>query len=112
MNGYDYVSNVDERVRTAIDGFDCEALSIRAMRHLDKTALSSYHREHVTIAIRENPPVWLKQGLIMHHLDQSHLMYSINTQEDFDRVSAAMSTLSQKFLRAVRIFGRNAVHKF
>lgn len=79
---YDYVSNVDPRVRTAPDGHDCEVVSNRLMKWLDTHAVEKYDREHVTTLVRSDPPPWAETANILGHVDESHLKLSVDTEED------------------------------
>jgi spore coat polysaccharide biosynthesis protein SpsF (cytidylyltransferase family) len=63
LNDLDYVSNVDEQVRLVFDGMDCEILSKNALKWLDVNAKTKEHREHVTLALRQNHPKEIKFGL-------------------------------------------------
>lgn len=110
MNNYDYVSNVDERVRTSPDGFDCEVISFRALQysHLHSSGID---REHVTTFLRRNPPDWIRWGTVINFLDLSDLMISVNTREDLERVRIQYEKVEMARIKASQIFGHKQVHK-
>jgi spore coat polysaccharide biosynthesis protein SpsF (cytidylyltransferase family) len=111
MNQYDYLSNVDERVRTTMDGWDCEVISKRLLEYVGDTATDTYDREHVTTFIRSHPPDWIKQGMIINFLDLSHLKLSVDTEEDLERVRAEHGKIEGALERAEQIFGKRNVHR-
>jgi len=101
-NRLDYVSNVDPLYRTAPDGWDVEIVSIELLDWLFKNAKSKHDREHVTTHIRSHTPSWARVGLIMSQMDLSELKYSIDTQEEFDRVRLNMESIHMKYEAAKR----------
>lgn len=111
VNGYDYVSNVDPRFRTAADGHDCEAISIRLLKHLDETAKDPADREHVTLAARRSPPEWARLGHVTGHVDLSNLKLSVDSLEDLERVRAQYARINEMDHAAAETFGRHCVHK-
>lgn len=96
----DYVSNVDERLRTEIDGWDCEVVSKRALDWLNANAKTEADREHVTTLVRSAPPDWAKVGHIIGFVDRSHIKLSVDTQADLDAVSSQMMALKGKLSAA------------
>lgn len=112
MNRYDYVSNVDERCRTAADGMDCEVISRRAMGYLNENALTPSDREHVTPYLRRNPPAWFLQGMVINFLDLSNQKFSVDTSTDLERVRSEYNLIEDAYTRAVKIFGKKSVHRF
>lgn len=108
--GYDYVSNVDERFRTAIDGEDCEVISARLLREAGKLAVSSSDREHVTPLIRRMPPNWAEIGTAVNFFDHSGIKLSVDTLEDLERVRKAYDEAQRKYTLATRTFGQSRVH--
>src|SRR3990167_7453281 len=85
-NNLDYVSNIDERIRTEIDGFDCEVISKRALEWLDTNAKTEYDRQHVTPLIRKDSPKGFRIGHVIGQLDLSDIKLSVDTPEDLERV--------------------------
>lgn len=112
QNQYDYASNVDERVRTAIDGHDVEVISKRAMAWLDENARNESDREHVTTFLRRSPPSWLKVGHIVGYVDQSSLKLSVDTPEDLERVREQYEKIKSVMEAGEAISGRGSVHRF
>lgn len=112
MNGYDYVSNVDEKCRTTVDGWDCEVVSRRALEYLDKSAVDADDREHVTTFLRRSPPKWLRQGCVINFLDMSEKKLSIDTKEDLQRVREEYQKVDYAYQKAVHIFGKHQVHRW
>lgn len=110
---YDYISNVDERFRTSIDGTDCEVISTRLLTHISELAKEAYDREHVTPFIRHSPPEWAKIGVAIGHFDLSkHTKLSVDTEEDLDNVRLSFSSTLSKFTAATRVYGKGRVHRF
>jgi spore coat polysaccharide biosynthesis protein SpsF (cytidylyltransferase family) len=113
QNAHDYASNIDERFRTAVDGFDCEVISKRALEWLDTHASEKYDREHVTPLIRKKPPHWASIGHIVGYLDLSvHEKMSVDTPEDLERVRRHFEKIRDAQELAEKLFGRNSVHRF
>lgn len=110
-SGYDYVSNVDERFRTALDGADCEVISGRLLQTIGERAVSPSDREHVTPMIRREPPEWAKIGCVVNHFDDSAQKLSVDTPEDLARVRAAFEAANEKYRQAVMTFGHTQVHR-
>jgi spore coat polysaccharide biosynthesis protein SpsF len=111
VNNYDYVSNVDPRFRTAMDGHDCEVVSRRMLDHLHAAATREDDREHVTTLARRDPPEWASKGFVINYHDHSALKYSVDTPEDLARVRAEYDERETKRLAAERYFGKTAVHR-
>lgn len=109
-NGYDYISNVDERFRTAIDGSDVEVVSRRLLVDTQDRATEAADREHVTTLIRRDPPGWAKLGFVMNHFDLSGIKLSVDTPEDLERVRRATESGVEKEYRAQLHFGKSRVH--
>jgi spore coat polysaccharide biosynthesis protein SpsF (cytidylyltransferase family) len=102
-HSYDYVSNVDPRVRTAPDGHDCEVISNRLMRWVNTNAIDAYDREHVTTLLRSDPPPWAETANMVSYMDQSHLKLSVDTEEDLLFVRTYHDILTQKVRLASEI---------
>lgn len=110
-NDYDYVSNVDERFRTALDGADCEVMSRRMLDWAADAAAEDPDREHVTTIMRRRPPHWAKIGCVVHHFDQSDQKLSVDTREDLERVRDAFDLAESKYQNATLQFGAHLVHR-
>lgn len=111
MNSYDYVSNVDERFRTTLDGADCEVLSKRLLEDTHARATESRDREHVTTLIRRDRPDWAKIGHVCNYFDQSDIKLSVDTPEDLERVRRQFDMAHDKYQRACLEFGQQSVHR-
>lgn len=111
VNGYDYLSNVEESIRLAADGTDCEVLSRRLLNHLDQSAISHLDREHVTTLARRERPEWARMGAITSFFDNSGIKLSVDTPEDLERVRDEYKRVSEKYSLATHIYGKQAVHK-
>lgn len=112
MNNYDYVSNTYSDTRTSVDGNDCEVLSRRMIEYLDKHVTDPYDREHVTTAVKTNPPDWARTGQVINHLDLAHMKLSVDSPEDLERVRAQYARIQQCYDQAVELHGRGNVHRF
>lgn len=111
-NQYDYCSNVDERVRTALDGHDCEVISRRALLWAHENTKDQSLREHVTPLLRTNRvPEEFRRGCVLGFLNQSHLKLSVDTPEDLDRVRVEHDRFKQNYDLAVKMYGKRHVHK-
>jgi len=108
---YDYVSNVEEDLRTSIDGHDCEVLSRKLLDHLNETAELPADREHVTLKARREPPSWAKMGFVINYHDHSNLKFSVDTVEDLERVREEYDRREKKLYAAERKFGKQSVHR-
>lgn len=110
-NSYDYISNVDERWRTTIDGTDCEVISSRLLSWLDDMATLPADREHVTTIARRSPPEWARIGTTITTFDMSGLKYSVDTPEDLERVRDAAERASERYALACRTIGQMRTHR-
>ncbi len=111
MNRYDYLSNVDTTSRTFVDGLDCEIMSFQALKWLDENAKDMSQREHVTTLLREKPPTFLRTGQFVSFIDHSDVKLSVDTIEDLQRVREMYKTVNSKVDLAIRLLGKNAVHR-
>ncbi len=109
-NGYDYISNVDPRFRTSLDGVDCEVVSARLVKSLHELAVSAEDREHVTTMARREPPDWANVGAVVSHFDHSHIKLSVDTPDDLERVREAFSAADAKYRGAINTYGQTKVH--
>lgn len=83
----DYCSNVMNL--TFPDGMDCELISMKMLFFLHATMNSEYAREHVTIGIRENKKMQSQFDCVSvecRDKDYHHIKWSIDSQDDLDRV--------------------------
>lgn len=103
MNNLDYVTNAYPGVRTTLDGWDCEALSKPLFRWALETATTPAHKEHVTTIIKEQKPDWARVGLIVNKLDLSSVKYSVDTEEDLERVREVVKSLQYKINQAAEL---------
>lgn len=109
---YDYLSNVDERCRTAPDGQDVEFMSASLLSYLNKNASTPYHREHVTTFAREEPPRSAKRGFIIDHFDYSRgEKISVDTEEDLDTVRRVYAEIAEKYQKACSIYPKHCIHR-
>lgn len=83
----DYASNVLRR--TYPQGLDAEALHLDTLARVDRLARSAAAREHVTwFAYRERPELFLLASVEHHDARFAPLQWSVDTQDDLDRVRA------------------------
>jgi spore coat polysaccharide biosynthesis protein SpsF (cytidylyltransferase family) len=108
---YDYVSNVDERFRTAMDGSDCEVLSAKALSWCHEMATRPEDREHVTTFFRRNQPDWARVGHVGSYFDHSSIKLSVDTPQDLDAVRKAYDEAETKWKSAVQAFGQTHCHR-
>lgn len=81
----DYASNVLRR--TFPRGLDAEAMFTDVLTRIDRLATSPEAREHVTwLAYRERPDLFLLRSVELEDQDYSHLDWSVDTEEDLERV--------------------------
>jgi spore coat polysaccharide biosynthesis protein SpsF len=112
MNCYDYVSNVDPRFRTALDGQDVEVFSRKMLVWANENATAKSDREHVTPIMRDRPPPWARVGVIIGFFDQSNIKLSVDTPEDLAHVRKQFDSVQKKVKQAENIYGRGSVHRF
>lgn len=112
VNGYDYVSNVDESHRTSADGTDCEVISDKLLDYVHANTRNEKDREHVTTFIRRECPDWAKVGHVVGHLNLSALKLSVDTQEDLERVRTQYDILNRAIETAEAKSGKFSVHRF
>src|SRR3990172_3802823 len=109
-NLYDYVSNVDEDLRTAADGFDCEVMSYGLLEWLNKNAQDK-DREHVTTLSHRDPPHWARIGHIIGFHDLSGMKLSVDTPEDLERVNMEYEKIEQALRQAELKHGKDSIHR-
>jgi spore coat polysaccharide biosynthesis protein SpsF (cytidylyltransferase family) len=111
-NEYDYCSNVDEGYRTAIDGYDVEVVSRRALEWANENAKEPRDREHVTTILRTQKfTESFKCGLVVNFLNQSHVKLSVDTLDDLEAVRVESDRVNKNIEKARAKFGRNHVHQ-
>jgi spore coat polysaccharide biosynthesis protein SpsF (cytidylyltransferase family) len=113
-NELDYVSNVDENLRTSADGTDCEVMSRRVLDWLNTSATTTEDREHVTTLVRRQPPDWAigKIGHVVGFLNLSQLKLSVDTPDDLERVRWEHDRVKQAIDTAESRHGKGSVHRF
>lgn len=93
----DVISNVFQR--SYPDGYDTEALSMKALRWLDKHATSEADREHVTSYLYSHDKQAIEDGLMtasmVSPLDLSRIKCSIDVPEDIPNTLKLMSRISK-----------------
>jgi spore coat polysaccharide biosynthesis protein SpsF len=112
VNGYDYISNVDPRFRTALDGADCEVISTKLLTWAHENAQPGKDREHVSILCRENPPRWARMAAVIGFFDESEVKLSVDTPEDLEAVRHNFERVKSKLREAEKAYGRENVHRF
>lgn len=80
----DYSSNINP-VRTLPRGLDVEAFTISALRKLWLQFRDPRYREHVTLAIAENPSRFRIQK-VCNEADWSHLRWTVDTPSDLELI--------------------------
>ncbi len=110
VNRHDYLSNVDERLRTSFDGIDCEVISKEALAWLHVNATEPKDREHVTTLLRREPPKWANIGHVVGYIDLSDLKLSVDTPEDLERVKKHYDKINSAIESASKF--ANQVHRF
>jgi len=109
---YDYVSNIDENLRTCVDGHDVEVLSKRALDWANTAANLESEREHVTLILRSNKiPSIFKVGHIIGHLFQPNIKLSVDTPEDLERVKREYADIKNCIQKAIYKSGGKSVFR-
>lgn len=111
VNGYDYLSNVEDGVRTAADGTDCEVISRALLEYMHENAKNPSDREHVTTMARRNPPDWARIGHVIGFLNLSGLKLSVDTPEDLERVRAEYDRVKLALTNAEKAHGKANIHR-
>jgi len=93
MGDCDYVSN--SLNKTFPLGLDAEVFSFNALENAYHNASHSYEREHVTPYIIENPDKF-KLLNVSNDIDLTHLRWTLDTQEDFEFISAVYKRIYPK----------------
>ena len=79
-SGFDYTRN-------DVDGFDVEVFDYKSLLIAAKLAKSAEEREHVTVYMRNGDFDWIDTSIP----DDIVGKYSIDTQEDFDKIERVLS---------------------
>ena len=109
---YDYVSNVDENIRTCVDGHDVEIMSRAALDWADECATFERDREHVTPILRSNKiPTKFRVAHIVGHLYQPNIKLSVDTKEDLERVKREYSEIKRCINQAFAKSGGKSVYR-
>lgn len=87
---YQYVSNTLKR--TYPRGMDVEVFSCTALKEAAKRATLHEEREHVTPYLYRHPELFALAN-VEHRSDESRHRWTVDTQEDFDLISAILSSL-------------------
>lgn len=112
MGQYDYVSNVDENVRTAIDGHDVEVMSYKALMWAYDNTRDDIDREHVTLVLRSDKiPHSFKIAHIIGHIDQHDIKLSVDTREDLEHVILEYNKIKTSVSEAIKKNGPKSVHR-
>lgn len=86
----DYLSNCI--VRSYPRGLDTEIFKFSALEKAFEQADEEFQREHVTPCINRNPTIFALEDYVAED-DYSHLRWTLDTQEDFDFISAVYDEL-------------------
>ena len=111
MNEYDYVSNVDEGLRTSPDGYDCEVISSPLLKWAHENSDIPYDREHVTTKIRSSRPDWAKLGFVMGYMDHSDIKISLDEPSQISDIERRHFAIEDKYRRACEKYGKKNVHR-
>lgn len=113
MNKYDYVSNVDARLRLSADGHDVEVISKRLLKFVDENAKSKSDREHVTTFVRNGQlPSCFSVGYIVGYLDLADVKLSVDTEQDLERVRTHARKMLDALDMAKKLSGGQNAHRF
>lgn len=88
----DYTSNVFP-IRTYPKGLDVEVMTYETLYYLWSQSLTDYEEEHVTAYIHHHPKEF-RIGNVKFQSDLSQYQWSVDTQEDFDRIEELLQCLS------------------
>jgi spore coat polysaccharide biosynthesis protein SpsF len=99
INNHDYLSNTIDR--TYPDGLDIEVMSVDALRDAHKKAVAPFLREHVTPYISGRRPDLgagdFRVGQIRFVADFSHIRWTLDTEEDLQRIRSLVSKLPEDY---------------
>jgi spore coat polysaccharide biosynthesis protein SpsF len=87
---YDYSANIIEPRYP--NGLDTEIMTRAALRLMATEASSPYEREHVTPFLYTRPTRF-KLGSLQNKVDQSHMRWTVDTEDDFRMVDAVYREL-------------------
>jgi spore coat polysaccharide biosynthesis protein SpsF (cytidylyltransferase family) len=112
VNEYDYTSNVNEKVRTSMDGHDVEVMSAKALKWADINSQGK-EREHVTLALRSSRiPNTFKIGHMIGYTTMPLKKLSVDTEQDLEVVREEVDTLDNILETVNRLPGKNFVHRY
>lgn len=110
--GYDYVSNIDENLRTCVDGHDVEIMSRKALEWANEVATFESDREHVTPILRTKQiPTSFKVGHVIGHLYQPDVKLSVDTPEDLEKVRREYANVKNCINKALAKSGGRSVYR-
>lgn len=111
LNRHDYVSNVQESIRTVQDGLDCEIFTMDLLRRANDKATDPQDREHVTTWIRRQADI--DCGHVMARRDtEDYEKLSVDTPEDLERVRKRYERTQQKRITAEVSYGKRAIYDY
>ena len=111
LNHHDYVSNVQESIRTVQDGLDCEIFTMELLKRAHQKANDPLDREHVTTWIRRQADI--DCGHVMSRRDsEDYEKLSVDTLEDLERVRKRFEKLQQKRITAEVSYGKRAIYNY
>jgi spore coat polysaccharide biosynthesis protein SpsF (cytidylyltransferase family) len=82
------------------------------MEWLEHNATAKGDREHVTTALKRNPPQWAQFCHVMGWLDLSGLKLSVDTVEDMGRVREQWDRVKKSIREAKEMHGEQSVVMF
>ncbi len=88
QGGYDYTRN-----QGYPDGMDVEVMTYKALHTAWQEAKTDYDREHVCPYLYTNPGKFRIGAYQNGYPDQSHVKISVDTQEDYERLSHILEVL-------------------
>jgi len=108
---WDFMTNAMPGYRTYPDGSDVEVMSAKLLEHLAKNAVGS-QREHVTNLLWQDFPAWASISHMFNNYDFSDLKYSVDTEEDFERVKDNYESVRDKIKHWCDRHGQSSAHRF
>lgn len=105
QSGADYTANTLDC--TFPDGLDVECISSTAFSDLRSRSLTEAEREHVTMGIYSYPDRY-NLCSVTQRIDQSHLRWTVDVQDDFNFVESVYGALFD----SNPIFGQNEITHF
>lgn len=96
----DYIANVDIETRTSVDGHDCEVFTKAMLEWAYMNARGPQDFEHVTLQMREAPPIWAQIGSVIGFIDQSDKKLSVDNESDLKAVDDELTKIETCIARA------------